>query len=296
MPDAIEVRGARTHNLQGVDIDIPRNKLVVITGVSGSGKSSLAFDTILAEGQRQYVQSLSVYARQFFEQMERPEVDRIEGLQPTIAIDQKPAAPNPRSTVGTITEIYDYLRLLMSRAGTAMCPKCGTPIAQQSLAEIEQTVRNLPNDTRVMLLAPLVRGRKGAHRDVLESIQKAGFVRARIDGVIYPLDELPKLATQKMHDIEAVVDRLVIREGIEARLGESVRLAARHGEGVVTIVYQPPGEVAAATGKTSDQWQERLLNTRYACPRCGTSIGEIEPRTFSFNSPYGACPTCHGLG
>src|SRR4051812_33008399 len=296
MTDAIQVRGARTHNLHNVDVDIPRNKLVVITGVSGSGKSSLAFDTLLAEGHRQYVQSLSIYARQFFDQMERPDVDRIDGLQPTIAIDQKPAAPNPRSTVGTITEIYDYLRLLMSRVGTVLCPNCSTPIAQQTLAEIEQTVRSLPTDTRVMLLAPLVRGRKGAHRDVLESIQKAGFVRARIDGVIYPLDELPKLAPQKLHDIEAVVDRLVIREGIDARLGESVRLAARHGEGVVIILYQPKREASSSAGSGEQDWQERLLNTRYACPRCGTSIGEIEPRTFSFNSPYGACPTCHGLG
>jgi excinuclease ABC subunit A len=297
MLDAIQVRGARTHNLQNVDVDIPRNRLVVITGVSGSGKSSLAFDTLLAEGQRQYVQSLSVYSRQFFEQMERPDVDHIDGLQPTIAIDQKPAAPNPRSTVGTITEIYDYLRLLMSRAGTVLCPKCDTLIAQQTAAEIEATIRGLPTNTRMMVLAPLVRGRRGAHRDVLETIQKAGFVRARIDGVIYPIDEIPKLAAQKMHDIEAVIDRLVIRDGIDARLGESVRLAARHGDGVVTIVYQTPGESASADGSAKDQpWQERLLNTRYACPRCGTSIGEIEPRTFSFNSPYGACPTCHGLG
>src|SRR3954454_11120847 len=296
MPDAIQVRGARTHNLQNVDVDIPRNQLVVITGVSGSGKSSLAFDTLLAEGQRQYVQSLSVYTRQFFEQMERPDVDHIDGLQPTIAIDQKPAAPNPRSTVGTITEIYDYLRLLMSRAGTVLCPSCSTPIAQQTLAEIEQTVRSLPTDTRVMLLAPLVRGRKGAHRDVLESIQKAGFVRARLDGVIYPLDAVTKLAPQKLHALEAVVDRLVIREGIDARLGESVRLAARHGEGVVVILYQPKRETAGGAAGSEQAWEERLLNTRYACPRCGTSIGEIEPRTFSFNSPYGACPTCHGLG
>jgi excinuclease ABC subunit A len=302
--DAIQVRGARTHNLRNVDVDIPRNRLVVITGVSGSGKSSLAFDTLLAEGQRQYVQSLSVYARQFFEQMERPDVDHIAGLQPTIAIDQKAVAPNPRSTVGTITEIYDYLRLLMSRAGTVLCPQCNTPIAQQTEAEIEQTIRSLPGNTRVMILAPLVRGRRGAHRDVLETIQKAGFVRARIDGVIYPLDEIPKLAQQKLHDIEAVVDRLVIREGIEARLGESVRLATRHGEGVVTILFQSPGEDASsgpslsksATGAKDEPWQERLFNTRYACPRCGTGIGEIEPRTFSFNSPYGACPKCHGLG
>ena len=288
MSDVISVRGARTHNLQNVDVDIPRNQLVVITGVSGSGKSSLAFDTLLAEGQRQYVQSLSVYSRQFFEQMERPDVDHIDGLQPTIAIDQKPAAPNPRSTVGTITEIYDYLRLLMARVGTVLCPNCGTPIAQQTLAEIEQTVLGLPLETRVMLLAPLVRGRKGAHRDVIETIQKAGFVRARIDGATYSLDEIPKLAPQKTHDIEAVVDRLVIREGIEPRLSESVRLAAKHGEGVVTVVYQAKG--------AGDVWQERLLNTRYACPKCQTSVGEIEPRTFSFNSPYGACPTCHGLG
>jgi excinuclease ABC subunit A len=297
MLDAIQVRGARTHNLQNVDVDIPRNRLVVITGVSGSGKSSLAFDTLLAEGQRQYVQSLSVYSRQFFDQMERPDVDHIEGLQPTIAIDQRPAAPNPRSTVGTITEISDYLRLLMSRVGSVLCPNCSTPITQQTLTEIEQTIRGLPGNTRVMILAPLVRGRRGAHRDVFETIQKAGFVRARIDGVIYPLDEIPKLAPQKLHDIDAVVDRLVIREGIDARLGESVRLAARHGEGVVTVVYQSPSESAAEDGSAGNQdWQERLLNTRYACPRCGTSIGEIEPRTFSFNSPYGACPTCHGLG
>ncbi len=312
MPDAIQVRGARTHNLQNVNVDIPRNRLVVITGVSGSGKSSLAFDTLRAEGQRQYVQSLSLYARQFFEQMERPDVDRIEGLQPTIAIDQRQAAPNPRSTVATITDIYDYLRLLMARVGQVQCPECGTPIAQQSLAEIEQTIRSLPVETRVMILAPLVRGRRGAHRDVIESIQKAGFVRARIDGVTYPLDDIPALAPQKMHDIEAVVDRLVIREGIDARLSESVRLASRHGNGVVVIVYQTPeaktqvaGEPAStrlsspksAGGNSKDKaWQERLLNTRYACPNCGTSIGEIEPRTFSFNSPYGACPTCHGLG
>ncbi len=288
----IQVRGARTHNLQNVDVDIPRNRLVVITGVSGSGKSSLAFDTLLAEGQRQYVQSLSLYARQFFEQMERPDVDRIEGLQPTIAIDQRQAAPNPRSTVATITEVYDYLRLLMARVGEVLCPNCGTAIAQQTLAEIEQTIRALPAETRVMILAPAVRGRRGAHRDTLESIQKAGFVRARIDGSTYPLDEVPTLSPQKMHDIDAVVDRLVIRDGIDARLSESVRLAARHGNGVVVVVYQ----TAEAKSKGDDQWQERLLNTRYACPRCQTSIGEIEPRTFSFNSPYGACPTCHGLG
>jgi excinuclease ABC subunit A len=247
--------------------------------------------------------------------MERPDVDRIEGLQPTIAIDQRQAAANPRSTVATITDIYDYLRLLMARVGQVQCPECGTPIAQQTLAEIEETIRALPAETRVMLLAPLVRGRRGAHRDVIESIQKTGFVRARVDGATYPLDDIPALAPQKMHDIEAVVDRLVIREGIDARLSESVRLAARHGNGVVVIVYQTPeakqNEGVAGAERSAPPvrrsgalpqapkdkgWQERLLNTRYACPKCGTSIGEIEPRTFSFNSPYGACPTCHGLG
>jgi excinuclease ABC subunit A len=249
--------------------------------------------------------------------MERPDVDRIEGLQPTIAIDQRPAAPNPRSTVATITEIYDYLRLLMARVGEARCPSCGTPVAQQTLAEIEQTIRSFAKETRVMILAPMVRGRRGAHRDVLEAIQKAGFVRARIDGATYPLDEIPPLAPQKVHDIEAVVDRIILREGIEARLSESVRLAARHGDGVVLVLFQTPeaklkggvaeAERTAAPAESkrtaaltqppdSAAWQERLLNTRYACPWCGTNIGEIEPRTFSFNSPYGACPTCHGLG
>src|SRR5262245_20182569 len=222
MSDMISVRGARTHNLQNVDLDIPRNRLVVITGVSGSGKSSLAFDTRLAEGQRQYIQSLSVYARQFFEQMERPDVDRIDGLQPTIAIDQRQGNPNPRSTVGTITEIYDYLRLLMARAGDVACPNCGTPIAQQTPLEIQQSSLAIPEQTRVMILAPMIRGRRGAHRDVIETVQKAGFVRVRVDGTVYPLEDLPPLAPQKMHDIEAVVDRVVIREGIKDRLAESV--------------------------------------------------------------------------
>jgi excinuclease ABC subunit A len=294
MESTISVRGARTHNLKNVDVDIPRNRLVVITGVSGSGKSSLAFDTLLAEGQRQYIQSLSIYARQFFDQMERPDVDRIDGLQPTIAIDQRLGNPNPRSTVATITEIYDYLRLLMARVGDVACPQCGTPIAQQTSEEIEKSIRALPEQTRVMILAPMIRGRRGTHREVFEAIQKAGFVRVRVDGVAYPLDEVPPLVAQKMHDIEAVVDRVVIRDGIDSRLAESVRLAIKHGNGVVVAVYQSPDSKSAAAEK--DVWVERLLNTRYACPNCGTSIGEIEPRTFSFNSPYGACPTCHGLG
>ncbi len=294
MSDFIAVRGARTHNLKNVDVDIPRSRLVVITGVSGSGKSSLAFDTLLAEGQRQYIQSLSVYARQFFDQMERPDVDRIDGLQPTIAIDQRLGNPNPRSTVATITEIYDYLRLLMARVGDVACPQCGIPIAQQTPAEIEKTIRALPEQSRVMILAPMVRGRRGTHREVFEAIQKAGFVRVRVDGVAYPLDEVPLLAAQKSHDVEAVVDRVVVREGIDARLSESVRLAIKHGNGVVLVVYQTVEAKTASGG--GDVWEEKLLNTRYACPQCGVSIGEIEPRTFSFNSPYGACPMCHGLG
>jgi excinuclease ABC subunit A len=302
MESTISVRGARTHNLKNIDVDIPRNRLVVITGVSGSGKSSLAFDTLLAEGQRQYVQSLSMYSRQFFDQMERPDVDRIEGLQPTIAIDQRLGNPNPRSTVATITEIYDYLRLLMARVADVACPKCGVPIVQQTPEEIEKTIRALPEQSRVMILAPLVRGHRGTHREVFEAIQKAGFVRVRVDGVAYPLEEVPPLVSQKMHDVEAVVDRVVIRDGIDSRLAESVRLAIKHGDGIVLIVYQTPeakaaGESASADGQTSNaSWQEKLLNTRYACPQCGESIGEIEPRTFSFNSPYGACPECHGLG
>jgi excinuclease ABC subunit A len=295
-PAVISIRGARTHNLQNVDVDIPRNRLVVITGVSGSGKSSLAFDTLLAEGQRQYIQSLSIYARQFFDQMERPDVDHIDGLQPTIAIDQRLGNPNPRSTVATITEIYDHLRLLLARAGDVTCPKCGTPIAQQTPAEIEETILSLPPESRVMLLAPMVRGRRGTHREAIEAIQKAGFVRVRLDGTVYPIEDLPALVAQKTHDIEAVVDRVVIRAGIESRLAESVRLALKHGDGVVLVVYQTPEAKAAGEPASADGWQERVLNTRYACPNCGTSIGEIEPRTFSFNSPYGACPTCHGLG
>ncbi len=294
MSDFISVRGARTHNLKNVDVDIPRNRLVVITGVSGSGKSSLAFDTLLAEGQRQYIQSLSMYARQFFDQMERPDVDRIDGLQPTIAIDQQRGNPNPRSTVATITEIYDYLRLLMARVGEVACPECGVPIAQQTPAEIEKTIRALPDQSRVMILAPMLRGRRGTHREVFEAIQKAGFVRVRVDGVAYPLDEVPPLVAQQSHNIEAVVDRVVIREGIDTRLSESVRLAIKHGNGVVLVVFQTVEAKTASAG--ADVWEEKLLNTRYACPQCGTSIGEIEPRMFSFNSPYGACPECHGLG
>lgn len=287
----IRIRGARTHNLANVDVDIPRNQLVVITGVSGSGKSSLAFDTLLAEGQRQYIDSLSVYTRQFFDQLERPDVDSIEGLQPAVAVDQSAGSHNARSTVGTVTEVYDHLRVLFSRAGALACPECDTVIEQQSPAEIERAIAAMPNESRVMIVSPLVRGRKGKHADVMEAARKAGFARVRIDGVTYPIDEVPELAARKTHDISAVVDRIVIREGIEKRLAESVRLALKHGDGVLEIVYQQ-----RENGQKSDDWHERVYSTQFACPRCGTSIAEVEPRTFSFNSPYGACPGCGGLG
>lgn len=306
----IRIRGARTHNLQNVDVDLPRNKLIVITGVSGSGKSSLAFDTLLAEGQRQYVDSLSVYARQFFDQMERPDVETIEGLQPAIAIDQSQGSHSPRSTVGTITEVYDHLRLLYARAGDIACAECGAAISQQSPADIEQAVHALPAESRVMILAPLVRGRKGKHAEVFEEARKAGFVRVRIDGLTYPIEDAPDISPRKTHDIEAVIDRVVIRDGIDARLAESVRLALKHGDGVLQIVYQTPeakkkaaegsraanSENRSAAYNAESGWVERLFNTRYACPDCKSSVAEVEPRTFSFNSPYGACPACDGLG
>jgi len=287
------IRGARTHNLRDVDLDLPRNQLVVLTGLSGSGKSSLAFDTLLAEGQRQYVESLSIRARQFFDQMERPDVDAIDGLQPTIAIDQCPMSHNPRSTVATITEIYDFLRVLMARTAQVNCPRCGTPIAQQTSSEIEQAIRQLPDETRVMILAPMVRGRTGKHLEVLERIRKEGFVRIRIDGEVYELESVPELKSRRPHDIEAVVDRVVIRAGLESRLAESVRLALTHGEGSLKIIYLTP-QAKVEVGASG--WCDRLFNTRYACPDCKQSLAEVEPRIFSFNSPYGACRECDGLG
>jgi excinuclease ABC subunit A len=288
-PCGLRLRGVRVHNLQGFDLDIPHNRLVVITGPSGSGKSSLAFDTIFAEGHRQYVESLSVYARQFLAQLERPDVDLIEGLEPTIAIDQRPAGHNPRSTVATVTEIYDYLRLLMARAGTPHCHQCGSSIAQVSPQQILETLLAQPEGTRAVLLAPWVRGRKGHHKEVLEAIRQAGFVRARIDGRLYDLDAVPDLPRQRPHTIEAVVDRVVLRSTAQARIAESLDMALRHGGGVVAVLYAPPSG-------SDDAWREELFNTRYACPQCGASFEEIEPRTFSFNSPYGACPACDGLG
>jgi excinuclease ABC subunit A len=292
--ETIRVRGCRVHNLQNIDLDIPRNQLVVITGPSGSGKSSLAFDTLFAEGQRQYIESLSVYARQFLHQMERPDVDVIEGLQPTISIDQGSGSRNPRSTVATVTEIYDHLRLLMARAGQPYCYQCGAPISQQAPEQIIDDLLRLPEGTRLILLAPLVRGRKGQHEETLAAIRKAGFVRARVDGTIYELESVPKLVRQKNHTIEAVVDRMLVRESMRSRLAESVQLALKHGEGLVSVIYQSPATKDAAP--PDQAWQEKIYSTEYACPNCKLSYEELQPRTFSFNSPYGACSACDGLG
>ncbi|MBN2476713.1 MAG: excinuclease ABC subunit UvrA [Pirellulales bacterium] len=287
--ETIRIRGARVHNLQNLDVDIPRDRLVVVTGPSGSGKSSLAFDTLYAEGQRQYIESLSVYARQFLHQLERPDVDLIEGLQPTISIDQRAGSHNPRSTVATVTEIYDYLRLLFARLGEPTCYQCGEPIRQQTPEQILDTLLALAQGTRTMILAPLVRGRKGEHREVLETVRKSGLLRVRIDGKIHDVDDLPELTRQKTHHIEAVVDRVVIREGIRGRVAESIQLAIRHGDGLVLASHEEK------SGRETT-WHDQLFSTHYACPNCRISYEELEPRTFSFNSPYGACPRCEGLG
>ena len=281
--DAIVIRGAREHNLRDVDVSIPRDKLVVITGLSGSGKSSLAFDTIYAEGQRRYVESLSSYARQFLGQMEKPDVDSIDGLSPAISIDQKTTSKNPRSTVGTVTEIYDYLRLLYARVGVAHCPKCGREISKQSVDQMVDALLALPERTRVQLLAPMVRGKKGEHVKLLESVVKQGFVRVRIDGEVMDAADAPALAKQKKHTIEVVVDRLILREDVRGRLTDSLETALSLSGGVV-VADVGPGE------------RELLFSQNLACPSCGESIEELSPRSFSFNSPFGACPTCAGLG
>ncbi|MBQ9323785.1 MAG: excinuclease ABC subunit UvrA, partial [Clostridia bacterium] len=280
--DNIVIRGAREHNLKNIDLTIPRNKLIVFTGLSGSGKSSLAFDTIYAEGQRRYVESLSSYARQFIGQMEKPEVDAIEGLSPAISIDQKSTSNNPRSTVGTVTEIYDYLRLLYARCGTPHCPKCGRVIEKQSIDTVVDRVMGLPAGTRIQLLAPCIRGKKGEHVKVIEGLRKEGYVRARVDGEVYDLDETPALDKQKKHTIEAVIDRLVVKPGVESRLTDSLENAFRLGKNLAIV-----SEVGGA---------DTLYSQNYACPDCGISLEELEPRAFSFNNPYGACPTCTGLG
>jgi excinuclease ABC subunit A len=282
--DALIVRGAREHNLKNIDVELPRNALVVITGLSGSGKSSLAFDTIYAEGQRRYVESLSAYARQFLGLMDKPDVDAIEGLSPAISIEQKTAGANPRSTVGTITEVYDYLRLLWARTGTPHCPNDGSPVERQSASQITDLVLEWPEGTKIEVLAPLVRGRKGEFRDVFEAMRKQGFVRARINGETYDLSDVPKLNRRQNHDIAVVVDRLVVRAADRGRLADSIEIALKAAEGVVEVVRQ--------TGSP----RSRMFSERYACPKCGLSLPELEPRQFSFNSPYGACPDCSGLG
>ncbi len=283
MQDQIVIKGAREHNLKNVSLTLPREKLVVFTGLSGSGKSSLAFDTIYAEGQRRYVESMSSYARQFLGQMEKPDVDSIEGLSPAISIDQKSTGHNPRSTVGTVTEIYDYLRLLYARVGIPHCPKCGKEIKQQTVDQMTDALLALPEGTRLQILAPVIRGRKGEHVKVLEDVRKAGFVRVRIDGEQYELDDVPALDKKKKHEIDIVVDRVVIREGLSQRLADSIETALRQSGGLMAAQLMPDGKITT-------------FSQNYACPDCGVSLEELAPRMFSFNNPYGACPTCSGLG
>ncbi len=277
----IVIKGARENNLKNINLTVPKNKLVVFTGVSGSGKTSLAFDTIFAEGQRRYVESLSSYARQFLGQMDKPEVDSIDGLSPAISIDQKTTGRNPRSTVGTVTEIYDYMRLLFARVGDVYCPECGAEIHQQTIDEIVDKIMALPKDSRVMIISPVVRGKKGEYVKLFEDFKKAGYSRMRVDGNIYSLDEEIKLDKNTKHDISVVVDRLVIDEDIQQRLTDSVETALKLSDGLVIAFYDET---------------ELLFNTKYTCGNCGISIAEVEPRLFSFNSPWGACPTCSGLG
>ncbi len=281
--DTIRIRGARTHNLKNIDLDIPRHKLVVITGLSGSGKSSLAFDTLYAEGQRRYVESLSAYARQFLQMMDKPDVDLIEGLSPAISIEQKSTSHNPRSTVGTVTEIHDYLRLLYARVGTPHCPEHGLPLASQTVSQMVDYVLALPEDTRVMILAPAVRERKGEFADFFADLQAQGFARVRVDGAVYALDEVPKLEKNIKHNIDVVIDRVKIKPEIKQRLAESFETALRHG-----------GERALAV--EMDTGEEHWFSAQFACPVCSYSLPELEPRLFSFNNPMGACPTCDGLG
>ncbi|MGI0070218.1 MAG: excinuclease ABC subunit UvrA, partial [Nitrosopumilaceae archaeon] len=281
MNDKLIIRGARQHNLKNINVDIPKNKLVVITGLSGSGKSTLAFDTIYAEGQRRYVESLSAYARQFLEMMDKPDVDSIEGLSPAISIQQKTTSKNPRSTVGTITEIYDYLRLLYARIGIPHCPRCGRKISNQSVESICESILKESEGTKILILAPLIRRKKGTYEKLFEQVKKSGYSRIRIDGEIVELNgEAPTLDKQKWHNIEIVVDRLKASWEEKSRLFESIQTAAKAGKGTVMVL----------------NGEERVFSQSNACPHCGITVGELEPRTFSFNSPFGACKTCHGLG
>jgi excinuclease ABC subunit A len=292
--DFIEIRGARQNNLKNIDVDIPRDQLVVITGLSGSGKSSLAFDTIYAEGQRRYMESLSAYARQFLGQMEKPQVDTIEGLSPAISIDQKTTSRNPRSTVGTVTEIHDYLRLLFARVGHPHCPQCGRPVSKQSIDQIVDNILTLPERTKIYVLAPKVYGRKGEHKKLLEQVKKEGYVRVRVDGEIYNLDDEINLDKNKKHIIQVVVDRLVIREGVEKRLAESLETAMEMGGGIVVVLLQ--NTRLNDEGEEEIFTEEKMYNSEFACPHCGISFEELTPRMFSFNNPFGACPECSGLG
>ncbi len=299
--DTIEIRGAREHNLKNIDLSLPRDRLIVITGLSGSGKSSLAFDTIYAEGQRRYVESLSAYARQFLGQMEKPDVDHIDGLSPAISIDQKGTSKNPRSTVGTVTEIYDYLRLVYARIGHPHCPRCGREISKQTIEQIADQVLTLPEGTRLMIAAPMVQGRKGEHRDVLEEARRKGYVRARVDGGVRDLSEKIELDKKYKHDIEVIVDRVVIGPDLVSRLNDSLEQAAKLSDGLILLVPmdgQPSadGGGAAPEEPSSRSSGEMLFSQDYACVYCGISMEEPAPRNFSFNNPHGACPTCTGLG
>jgi len=284
--DSIVIRGAREHNLKNIDITIPRDKLVVITGLSGSGKSSLAFDTIYAEGQRRYVESLSAYARQFLEQMDKPDLDYIEGLSPAISIEQKTTHRNPRSTVGTVTEVYDYLRLLFARIGKPHCYNCGKPIQAQSAQQIVDGIQSLPEGTRVQLLAPLIRQRKGTYQKVFDDIKRQGYTRIRVNGEFRTVDEKIELERYVKHDIDVVVDRLVVKEGIGRRLADSVETCLRLAEGILRIWQESPGKKVTET----------IQSEHFACVDCGLSFEELAPRMFSFNNPHGACPECTGLG
>ena len=279
----ISVRGAREHNLKNVDLDLPRDRLVVITGLSGSGKSSLAFDTIYAEGQRRYVESLSAYARQFLELMQKPDVDSIEGLSPAISIEQKTTSRNPRSTVGTVTEIYDYLRLLFARVGVPYSPATGLPIESQTVSQMVDRIKTMPEGTRLYLMAPIVRGRKGEYRKELQELQKKGFQRVKIDGKLYEIAEAPALDKKYKHDIDVVVDRIVVKPDLGNRLADSIETALNLAEGL-------------AVAENADTGERTVFSARFACPVSGFTIEEIEPRLFSFNAPQGACPACDGLG
>ncbi|MDD7688505.1 MAG: excinuclease ABC subunit UvrA, partial [Clostridiales bacterium] len=282
MKNCITIKGARENNLKNIDLVLPRDELIVFTGLSGSGKSSLAFETIFAEGQRRYVESLSSYARQFLGQMDKPDVDYIEGLSPAVSIDQKSTSSNPRSTVGTVTEINDYLRLLFARIGVPHCPKCGREITRQSIDQVVDAVKAIPSGSKIQIIAPLIRGRKGEHVKVLDQIRKDGYVRVKIDGDVYDINETPKLDKNCKHDIDVIIDRIVIKDGIDTRLSDSLETAFSLGQGLAKV--DVVGE------------SEMLFSQHFACPDCGISIEELSPRMFSFNNPYGACPSCSGLG